>query len=160
MFPPADSNAYWFGESLSTDNSTVCASKLNGPRKLKSTVLDDVTVARVTIRNCRRYDWMLARRALHSSNGWLMCKVFSRSIGFQWFSEKLLSNSNASSFPKGIRVEDDRMLFVFVTTLYQGNTLNEQCRPAAGNGRSMRLSPRFRERRCSSYLFRALGGIR
>ena len=44
----------WFGDSPSTDNKTVRASKPSGPRKLKSTVLDDVTVAFVTITNCRR----------------------------------------------------------------------------------------------------------
>src|SRR6266581_5387305 len=100
MLPPADSNAYWPGESLSTDKRTVWASKPNGPRKLKSTVLDDVTVARVTIRNCLRYDWMLARRALHSGNGWLICKVFCKSIRIR-FSETNLSNSDAIACPEG-----------------------------------------------------------
>src|SRR6266576_617278 len=80
IFPPTDSNAYSSGESPSTESRTVCASKPSGPRKLKSTVLDEVTVARVTIKNCLRYDWILARRALHSATGWLMCKVFCKSI--------------------------------------------------------------------------------
>src|SRR5438552_17355574 len=83
ILPPTDSNAYWSRESLSTDSRTVCASKPSGPRKLKSTVLDEVTVALVTIRNCRRYDWILARRALHSATGWLMCNVFCKSIGLR-----------------------------------------------------------------------------
>src|SRR5438067_8716421 len=102
MLPPADSNAYCLGESLSTDKRTVCASNPNGPRKLKSTVLDDVTVARVTIRNCRRYDWMLARRALHSGNGWLMCKVFCKSIIVMVF-EAILSSSDAIPFVQANR---------------------------------------------------------
>src|SRR6266568_811378 len=84
IFPPTDSNAYCpLGESLSTDKRTVRASNPRGPRKLKSTVLDEVTVALVTIRNCRRYDWMLARRALHSAKDWLMCRVFCKSIRFK-----------------------------------------------------------------------------
>src|SRR4029453_4288675 len=77
--PPTDSKAYCSGESPSTDSRTVCASKPSGPRKLKSTVLDEVTVALVAIRNCRRYDWMLARRALHSATGCLMGSVFFKS---------------------------------------------------------------------------------
>src|SRR5438067_9866310 len=144
IFPPTDSNAYWFDESLSTDNRTVCASKPNGPRKLKSTVLDDVTVARVTIKNRRRYDWMLARRALHSVNGWLMCKVFSKSIGLFGFS-LILSNGDASLFTRRTRGKAAPIVSDFCTVLYQLHTLMYlvDCSISRqSSGTSVRFSPR------------------
>src|SRR5437667_9999881 len=100
IFPPTDSNAYWLGESLSTERRTVCASNPSGPRKLKSTVLDEVTVALVTMRNCRRYDWILARRALHSANGWLMCKVFCKSIGLRVYLHSNRAIGMPASLPR------------------------------------------------------------
>src|SRR5213592_1557325 len=123
MLPPADSNAYCPGESRSTDKRTVCASNPNGPRKLKSTVLDDVTVARVTIRNCRRYDWMLARRALHSANGWLICKVFCKSIGIKVFGFHIEQKRCHPFSTSRVRVADIQIVFVFFTILYQLKTL-------------------------------------
>src|SRR5438552_17696149 len=122
MLPPADSNAYWSGESLSTDKRTVWASNPNGPRKLKSTVLDDVTVACVTIRNCRRYDWMLARRALHSGNCWLRCKVFCKSIILIVF-EAILSSSDAIQFGQGNRGRIISCVFIYLIFEYKLNTV-------------------------------------
>src|SRR5438874_13815417 len=115
IFPPTDSNAYWSDESLSTDRRTVWASKPNGPRKLKSTVLDEVTVARVTIRNCRRYDWILARRALHSATGWLMCNVFCISIKVNVVFGDKESNRNAIHVSERDCTSSLRSAFVLFT---------------------------------------------
>src|SRR5436309_5786105 len=84
MLPPTESRACWSDDSPSTARRTGCALKPSGPRKLKSTVFEEVTVALVTIKNCRRYEWMLAKRALHSASDWLMCRVFCNSmvVGF------------------------------------------------------------------------------
>jgi hypothetical protein len=59
---------------------------------------------------------------LHSGNGWLICKVFCKSIGIR-FSETNLSNSDASRVLGRIRFDAARIVFVFFTILYQLNTL-------------------------------------
>src|SRR5439155_15893750 len=129
MLPPTDSKATSSGDPLSTARSTVRAWKLNGPRKLKSTVFDEVTVALVTIRNCRRYDWILARRALHSAAGWLICKVFCKSIGVRVYYVKLKQSRCHPVFrgkTGGVTVDRVQFLYTPVSSRHARSRLSNQ----------------------------------
>jgi hypothetical protein len=65
---------------------------------------------------------MLARRALHSGNGWLICKVFCKSIRIN-FLETYISNSDATPWPEANWSGSCPNVFILFTILYQIETL-------------------------------------
>ena len=58
-------------------------------------------------------------------------------------------------FPNRHGAGDTRTVFVFVTALYQRNTLDSRCSTPASKGRSMRFYPRFGQLRRLCDLFHA-----
>jgi len=71
---------------------------------------------------------MLARRALHSAMGWLMCRVFCKSIRFKGLLPLALSNNDATWFSEAKPGERPRIVFSFFTLLYLAETLDLACR--------------------------------
>src|SRR5213080_2193705 len=86
---------------------------------------------------------MLARRALHSGNGWLMCRFFCKSIGIR-FSDKPLSSSDAIPFAqaKSSQPCPDRVRFLYNPVSAQhGSSLVDSSISRQSTGSSVRFSP-------------------
>jgi hypothetical protein len=80
---------------------------------------------------------------LHSGNGWLMCRVFCKSIGIR-FSDTALSSSYAIPVAQEKLADSARIVFVFFTILYQLKTpihLAESSISRQSAGSSVRFSP-------------------
>ena len=86
---------------------------------------------------------MLPKRALHSANGWLMCRVFCKSMIIR-FSPVFLSNSDASLLLEATQAIRTPIVFIFFTILYHLNTrhsLVELSITRRHPGSSIRFSP-------------------